>query len=98
MIFQPIVQCNPNKAGYTADSVACHKAGAVMRKLRGQRQMSKCVTNQSTDRPTYGHRGVLAQLNRGGRASKGKSNDRPSGILLQASTYYLGKKYIDTEK
>ena len=41
-----------NKAGYTAESVACNSAGAVMQKLPRKRRKSKYVTNRPTNRPT----------------------------------------------
>ena len=47
-----------NKAVYTAESVACDWAGAVMQKLPKKRQKSKCVTNRLTDR----HSGVESHV------------------------------------
>ena len=51
-----------NKAVYTAESVACDWAGAVMQKLPEKRQKNKCVTdrptNQPTNQPTDRHSGV----------------------------------------
>ena len=41
-----------NKAVYTAESVACDWAGAVMRKLPEKRRKNKCVTDRPTDQPT----------------------------------------------
>ena len=41
-----------NKAVYTAESVACDWAGAVMPKLPEKRRKNECVTDQPTDQPT----------------------------------------------
>ena len=41
-----------NKAVYTAESVACNSAGAVMQKLPKKRQKNKCITDRPTNRPT----------------------------------------------
>jgi len=41
--------CNGNKAGYTAELVACDWAGAVMQKLPKRHRKSKCVTDRPTD-------------------------------------------------
>ena len=51
---QSAVTCrvSVNKAVYTAESVTCNWAGAVMRKLPKKRRKNKCVTDQPTDRPT----------------------------------------------
>ena len=43
---------NKNKAGYTAELVACDWAGAAMQKLPEKRRKSKCVTERQTDQPT----------------------------------------------